>query len=182
MLLRGLVTLVDSVRLGSDALTSWKTWATASWTMPWVIRTSPIYSMLHIPRRTIPYAHKHRSMYSLQESLMRKKSLEWYTTFRTWIVITWSVLNAVLLSVQRFLKDYGDFTSRYPAKVLAFCVACLHLWAVLWIVWDWLRMPPKQVRVITIEPRPASHVDPRPVSSINPVEHKVTRLLNKPYE
>lgn len=182
LLLRGVLTLADSIRLDSKALLSWKTWATASFTMPWVIRTSPIYSMLHIPRRTIPYAHKNRKMYSLQESLLRKKSLEWYATFRTWIVITWSVLNAVLLSVQRFLKNYGDFTSRYPARVLAYCVACLHIWAVLWILYDWFRSPPKQERAITIEPRPSQRVDPRPTSAVNPVEHKVARMLKKPYE
>jgi hypothetical protein len=65
LLLRGVLTLIDSIRLDSKALLSWKTWAAASFAMPWVIRTSPIYSMLHIPRRTIPYAHKNRKMYSL---------------------------------------------------------------------------------------------------------------------
>lgn len=96
---RIVISLADCFAKNSKALFSAKGWAAFLLTLPWSVRVVPIYSMLHLPRKLIPYAHKNRPMYTLQESLQRKKALEWHTIFRTWIVIIWSVLNASLLSL-----------------------------------------------------------------------------------
>jgi hypothetical protein len=175
------LSILDSWRLGSKSMSSWKNWACTLLTLPWLLRTSPIYSMLHIPRRIVPYAHKTRKMYSLQESLVRKRVLENYAMFRTWIIIIWSVLNASLLSMQRFLKDYGDFTSRYPARVLAICVASMHIWACVWIIVGVCMRRSKQAKDICAEPWNSEALASRHIG-VNPIEHKVAKLIKKPYE
>lgn len=111
---------------------------------------------------------------------MRKRVLENYATFRTWIIITWSILNASLLSVQRFLKDYGDFTSRYPARVLAICVAAMHMWACLWIILGAVIRRAKKEKETCAEPW--ERVLTSKQVGVNPIEHKVAKLIKKPYE
>lgn len=108
--IRLLVSVVDSLRTGSRELTKGRTWLYGLTTVPWIIRTNPIYSLLHLPRKIVPFARQGRKMYTLQESLKRNQTLDWYITFRTWTVVIWSLANASLLSLQRFLSGYSEYT------------------------------------------------------------------------
>jgi hypothetical protein len=177
--LRILAHVVDSACQGSRTLFKWRTVLVGAATMPFVVRAAPVYSMLNMTRRIVPLSLRKRHMYVLQESLTRRKALDWYVLFRTWTVITWSVLNAGLLSLQRFLVGFGLFTARFPAKVFAWSFAIIHCMAIAVLALDWLG-----AQVACARPRqtgrPGDKVDT--VSFINPIEAKVQRMSKRPYE
>jgi hypothetical protein len=177
--LRVLVSVTDSYRLQSKSMLSGKTWLGGLVTLPWIIRTNPVFSMLHLPRKVVPYARQSRKMYTLQESLMRSKTLDWYSVLRTWTVIVWSVANASMLSLQRFLNSYGEYTQRFPAKVFAYGLAVMHVWAAVWVVSDWMRCFSVAIKQRELE---FESIAPIKGMKTNPVERKVQRLLRKPYE
>lgn len=179
MLIRVAVSVVDSIKMHSTSLTDAKTWALGSLSLPWIARTSPVYSMLNLPRKIVPYARQAKGMYTLQESLMRSRTLDSYLLLRTWSIIIWSVANASILSLQRFLNSYGEYTQRFPAKVFAYGLAVMHVWAAAWIVSDWFRcfsVPMKQ-RELSFD-----EIVPIKGTKTNPVEAKVRRLVKRPYE
>jgi len=118
-------------------------------------------------------------MYTLQESLMRSRTLDSYLLLRTWSITIWSVANASILSLQRLLNSYGEYTQRFPAKVFAYGLAVMHVWAAAWIVSDWFRcfsVPMKQ-RELSFD-----EIVPIKGTKTNPVEAKVRRLVKRPYE
>jgi len=136
--IRLIVHFIDSRAQSSRVAFKWRAWLTSAITLPFVIRTAPVYSMLNMTRRIVPLSSRKQPMYVLQESLTSRKTLDWYVLFRTWTVITWSILNAGLLSLQRFLVSFGLFTARFPAKVFAWSFAIMHMLAILYVALDWL--------------------------------------------
>lgn len=173
LLIRLVAHILDSRAQSSVAALKWRAWLTSAFTLPFVIRTAPVYSMLNMTRRIVPLSSRKQSMYVLQESLTRRKTLDWYVLFRTWIVITWSILNAGLLSLQRFLVGFGLFTARFPAKVFAWSFAIMHILAILYIALDWLLGCGKGLR-----PRASNHnltfgTHDAQKARVNPIEAKV---------
>jgi hypothetical protein len=177
--IRLFVSVVDGAKTKSRSLLEWKTWVYGVGSLPWITRTNPVQSMLTLPRKVVPYARASKRMYTLQESLRRANMLDNYSILRTWSVIIWSVANASILSLQRFLNSYDEYTQRFQAKVFAYGLAVMHLWAAVWIVSDWFRCMAVPIRQKSIE---FESIVPIKGGKSNPVEAKVARLHRKPYE
>jgi hypothetical protein len=77
------------------------------------------------------------------------------------------------------LNSYGEYTQRFPAKVFAYGLAVMHVWAAVWVVSDWMRCFSVAIKQRELE---FESIAPIKGMKTNPVERKVQRLLRKPYE